>query len=100
MLRRDFERLERQPHASKRREDLRQPAQCGGRQSAPAWIPRITAHRRLSFFAYGVGRVDGAELPETHAAVMDWLAGLRLPVSGERRVVRGVAGLDGVTSKR
>ncbi len=54
---------------------------------------RITARRRLSFFAYGVGRVEGAELPGTHAGIMDWLARRRLPVSNARATVRGVAGL-------
>jgi DNA ligase (NAD+) len=54
---------------------------------------RITARRRLSFFAYGIGRVEGVELPDTHAGVMDWLAARRLPVSVERGCVSGVAGL-------
>jgi DNA ligase (NAD+) len=56
---------------------------------------RITARRRLSFFAYGIGRVEGIALPDTHAGVMDWLAARRLPVSEERRTVRGVEGLMG-----
>ena len=55
--------------------------------------PRITAQRRLSFFAYGVGQVEGIELPPTHFAVMDWLSELGLPVSSERDVVSGVDGL-------
>ena len=55
--------------------------------------PRITAQRRLSFFAYGVGRVEGIALPPTHVAVMDWLSELGLPVSSERDIVSGVDGL-------
>ncbi len=91
MLRRDFERL----NAIAR--DKGEKTFVNPRNAAAGSLrqldPRISAQRRLSFFAYGVGRIEGAELPETHAAVMDWLAELRLPVSGERRVVQGVDGL-------
>lgn len=91
MLRRDFERL----NANAR--DKGEKTFVNPRNAAAGSLrqldPRISAQRRLSFFAYGVGRVEGTELPETHAAVMDWLAELRLPVSDERRVVQGVAGL-------
>jgi DNA ligase (NAD+) len=55
--------------------------------------PAVTASRPLSFFAYGVGEVRGWPLPATHAALLDALAGFGLPVSAERRVVRGAAGL-------
>ncbi|MBC7938744.1 MAG: NAD-dependent DNA ligase LigA, partial [Chitinophagaceae bacterium] len=54
------------------------------------------AQRRLSFFAYGLGDVRGWEetqLPATHSALLDALAGFGLPVSGDRRVVAGAAGL-------
>lgn len=54
---------------------------------------RITAKRRLSFFAYGVGLCDGAVLPEQHAAQMAWLKTLGLPVTELCRVVRGAQGL-------
>lgn len=50
---------------------------------------RIAAGRPLSFFAYGLGEVQGCELPETHGAVLDALSGLALPVCAERAVVRG-----------
>ena len=49
----------------------------------------------MTFFAYGSGAVESLELPETHSALMDWLASLRFPVARERRVVRGLAGLAG-----
>ncbi len=55
--------------------------------------PRITASRHLTFFAYGVGVVEGGDLPDTHDGVLTYLANLRLPVCGERRLVNGVAGL-------
>ncbi|MFO0469784.1 MAG: NAD-dependent DNA ligase LigA [Pseudomonadota bacterium] len=59
--------------------------------------PAVTAARPLSFFAYGVGDVQGAAgidpLPATHGALMDWLQSLGLPVDAERAVVQGAAGL-------
>ncbi|MFY9260231.1 MAG: NAD-dependent DNA ligase LigA [Gallionella sp.] len=54
---------------------------------------RITAKRRLSFFAYGVGLCEGATLPTQHAAQMAWLKTLGLPVTDLCRVVRGAQGL-------
>ena len=55
--------------------------------------PRMTAARPLTFFAYGVGVLEGAARPATHSAMLDYLQALRLPVNRERAVVRGVAGL-------
>ena len=54
---------------------------------------KLTAERPLTFFAYGIGTVEGAGPPPTHAALMDWLQALRLPVTRERRMVSGVDGL-------
>ncbi len=54
--------------------------------------PRVTAVRPLRFFAYGLGEVVGSELPESHSAVLDWLAELGMPVSVERAVVQGLDG--------
>ena len=55
--------------------------------------PAITASRPLSFFAYGLGEVQGWAVPATHAAMLDALAVFGLPVSAERRVVQGAEGL-------
>ncbi|MGH8809174.1 MAG: DNA ligase LigA-related protein, partial [Noviherbaspirillum sp.] len=41
---------------------------------------RITAHRTLRFFAYGIGTLDGAEMPSSHFGLLDWYASLGLPV--------------------
>ena len=49
--------------------------------------PRITARRPLAFYAYGIGIVEGAELPASHYGRLNWLKGLGLPVSGE--IMRG-----------
>lgn len=54
---------------------------------------RITSSRNLSFFSYGIGALEGADMPESHSALLDWLAGLGLPVSKERAVVVGAAGM-------
>lgn len=54
---------------------------------------RITAMRRLHFFAYGVGQCEGIALPATHAEVMNMLVTWHLPVAHERGVVQGVDGL-------
>ncbi len=55
--------------------------------------PAITAQRPLEFYAYGVGQVEGAELPSTHAGVLDMLGALGVRVNAERRVVTGLDGL-------
>ena len=91
MLRRDFERLNEAARARGEKTFVNPRNAAAG--SLRQLDPRITARRRLSFFAYGVGRVEGGELPDTHAGIMDWLAARRLPVSGERSTVQGVAGL-------
>jgi DNA ligase (NAD+) len=55
--------------------------------------PGIAAQRPLSFFAYGLGDVRGWRVPAAHAAVLDALATMGLPVCAERAVVHGAAGL-------
>ena len=54
---------------------------------------RITAQRSLRFFAYGIGHLDGAELPDTHSALLDWYSELGIAVCAERAVARGADGL-------
>ncbi|MBE2295423.1 MAG: NAD-dependent DNA ligase LigA [Phycisphaerales bacterium] len=55
--------------------------------------PQLAAKRPLSFFAYGLGEVQGWDLPTTHGALLDALATLGLPVCEERVVARGAEGL-------
>ncbi len=50
---------------------------------------RLAAQRPLSFFAYGIGEVQGWALPPTHSAMLDALADLGIPVSEQRTVGAG-----------
>ncbi|MET0264058.1 MAG: NAD-dependent DNA ligase LigA [Duganella sp.] len=54
---------------------------------------RITRQRKLRFFAYGVGLLEGAAMPASHSALLDWYRTLGLPVAKEAAVVRGYDGL-------
>jgi DNA ligase (NAD+) len=58
---------------------------------------KVTASRRLAFYAYGIGSVEwgGSAAPDTHDALMRRLGEWRFPVTAERAVVHGVAGLLG-----
>ncbi len=91
MLKRDFQRLNEEARARGGKVFANPRNAAAG--SLRQLDPNITAQRRLTFFAYGIGRVEGVELPPTHAGIMDWLARLRFPVAAERRVVNGVDGL-------
>jgi DNA ligase (NAD+) len=55
--------------------------------------PALVAERRLSFFAYGLGEVQGWEQPATHSATLDAIAAFGLPVCADRCVALGAAGL-------
>ena len=55
--------------------------------------PAVTAQRPLSFFAYGIGLVDGGALPATHSATLALLREWGFPVSDLATVVQGVEGL-------
>ena len=54
---------------------------------------RVTAQRALRFFAYGIGVLEGASMPPTHTALLEWYRQLGVPVCEVRKVVRGAAGL-------
>ena len=55
--------------------------------------PALVRQRPLCFYAYGLGEVQGWELPATHAGLLDALAAFGLPVNADRVVVQGPAGL-------
>lgn len=54
---------------------------------------RAMADKKLSFYAYGLGDVQGWAQPDTHSGTLGALAAFGLPVNAERRVVQGAAGL-------
>jgi DNA ligase (NAD+) len=54
---------------------------------------RITAQRKLRFYAYGIGALQGAPMPPSHSALLEWYRELGIPVANERAVVRDAAGL-------
>ncbi|MDY0978704.1 MULTISPECIES: NAD-dependent DNA ligase LigA [Stenotrophomonas] len=55
--------------------------------------PKMSARRKLSFYAYGTGEVRGGELPPTHSATLAQLKGWGFPVSELCQVVEGSEGL-------
>jgi DNA ligase (NAD+) len=54
---------------------------------------KITAQRQLRFFAYGIGQCEGADMPTSHAALLDWYQQLGIPVCEERAIKIGATGL-------
>ncbi|WP_201493043.1 NAD-dependent DNA ligase LigA [Rubrivivax sp. A210] len=91
MRRDDFERLNEAQRAQGRKTYVnpRNTAAGAVRQLDSA----ITAQRPLSFFAYGLGEVQGWDQPATHSATLDALAAFGLPVCTDRAVAEGAAGL-------
>ena len=57
--------------------------------------PGVTAQRPLSFYAYGIGTVEGGALPGTHSATLAQLRDWGFPVSDLANVVHGLDGLLG-----
>jgi len=55
--------------------------------------PKMSARRKLSFYAYGTGQVEGGELPPTHSATLAQLRAWGFSVSDLCQVVEGSAGL-------
>ena len=96
MLKKDFEKLNAQQAAIEGARLYVNP-----RNTAAGALrqldPKITAQRKLHFFAYGTGAVDwGNETePSTHDEVMALLDAWRFPVTKQRRTVEGLDGLLG-----
>jgi DNA ligase (NAD+) len=93
MMRRDFEAInQRAVEVGERTFVNPRNAATGGLRQLD---PRLTAQRKLSFFAYGVGAHDGFDLPATHTRLLDALAEMGFPVARMRHTARGVEGLLG-----
>ena len=91
MLHKDFEAYNE--HARKHGEKPLANPRNGAAGSLRQLDPAVTAHRRLSFFAYAIGVVEGGELPDTHSATLRQLREWGFPVSPEVRTTRGFDGL-------
>ncbi len=91
MLRKDFEAFNEyaRTHGEKPLANPRNGAAGSLRQLDPA----ITALRKLSFFAYAVGEVQGGELPPTHSRTLAKLRDWGFPVSPEVDTAKGFDGL-------
>ncbi len=55
--------------------------------------PAMSARRPLSLFVYGLGLVDGWDVPDSHHGLLDALQKLGFPVNDERRVLHGADAL-------
>jgi DNA ligase (NAD+) len=60
--------------------------------------PAIAAQRPLSFFAYGLGEVQGWAIPDTHSGLLDALAQMGMPVCAHRTVAQGATGEHGLVA--
>ncbi|SDY70787.1 NAD-dependent DNA ligase LigA [Nitrosomonas sp. Nm58] len=92
ILKADFEKLnlEQQNKGEKIFANSRNAAAGSLRQLDPG----ITAKRRLTFFAYGVGVHEGGVTPYTrHSEIIAYLTSLHFPVAREHKVVTGVTAL-------
>ena len=103
MRRDDFER-----YNAKQRE-AGKPTLVNPRNGAAGSIrqldPKLAAQRPLSFFAYGLGEVQGwKRAPLTHSGTLDALEKMGVPVCGERITGLGAAALiafhDGIEARR
>ena len=91
MMRKDFEAVNRRAlEAGEKTFVNPRNAAAGGLRQLD---PRLTAKRKLSFFAYGVGAVDGWSVPATHSELLDALGEMGFPVSRDRRTAKGAGGL-------
>ncbi len=91
MRRADFEKLNDRQRAAGEKTFVNPRNSAAG--SLRQLDPAITIQRPLSFFAYGLGEVEGWKLPATHGDVLDAFERFGLPVDRHRQRVLGADGL-------
>ncbi len=91
MLRKDFEAFNE--HARAHGEKTLANPRNGAAGSLRQLDPAITQQRKLSFYAYAVGVVEGGALPPTHSQTLKKLREWGFPVSPEVSTAKGFDGL-------
>lgn len=91
MLKTDFEQLNRYQRDRNEKEFVNPRNAAAG--SLRQLDPRISATRKLGFFAYGIGAYEGSIMQTSHHDVMVFLASCGFQVAPEHRVVTGSDGL-------
>lgn len=91
MLRADFERLNRQQQSQDGKLFANPRNAAAG--SLRQLDPRITAGRKLTFYAYGLGLAEDVDALENHSQVIDFINKNKFLVAPECAVVKGVSGL-------
>lgn len=91
MFKSDFEKL------NQRQRDLGAKEFANPRNAAAGSLrqldSKITAQRSLRFFAYGIGTLEGADVPATHRDLLNWYRNMGIPTCEENAVVQGAQGL-------
>jgi DNA ligase (NAD+) len=91
MLRSDFEELNRAQRGRGEKEFANPRNAAAG--SLRQLDSHVTATRKLTFFAYGLGAAEGVPRFAKHSQLLEYLAESHFPVAAERAVVRGAAAL-------
>jgi DNA ligase (NAD+) len=91
MFRADFDKLNATQRAAGEKEFVNPRNAAAG--SLRQLDPRLSAKRPLRFFAYGIGKVEGAVKPATYLALLAWFAALGLPTNAESISCDGVEAL-------